>query len=49
LFDDPLVIWMTVALIVSVVQHHRAMKFIDKRASELEDRMQRLEVLMRSS
>jgi hypothetical protein len=46
LFEDPFSFWVFVAIVVSAIQHHREMTFIDRKAADLEDRMRRLELLL---
>ena len=49
LLQDPIVVYVTVGIAVSIIQHCREMKLIEVRAADLAARIQRLEVLMMSS
>jgi hypothetical protein len=46
LLEDPIAIYVTVGIAVSIMQHYREMKLIEARAADLAARIQRLEVLM---
>jgi hypothetical protein len=49
LLEDPLAVYVTVGIVVSVVQHFREMKLIEKRAADIHAQVQRLEMLMMTS
>jgi hypothetical protein len=49
LLQDPIAVYVTVGIAVSIIQHYREMKLIEVRAADLAARIQRLEVLMMSS
>ena len=49
LLEDPIAVYVTVGIVVSIVQHFREMKLIEKRAADIHAQMQRLEILMMSS
>ena len=49
LLEDPIAIYVTVGIAVSIIQHYREMKLIEVRAADLAARIQRLEVLMMTS
>jgi hypothetical protein len=49
LFEDPIAVYVTVGITVSIIQHYREMRLIETRAADLAARMQRLEVLMMTS
>ena len=47
--EDPIAIYVAIGITVSLLQHHREMRLIEKRTADLAARMQRLEILMRTS
>jgi len=49
LLEDPIAVYVTVGIVVSVIQHYREMKLVEVRAADLAARIQRLEVLIMSS
>jgi hypothetical protein len=49
LLQDPIAVYVTVGITVSIIQHYREMKLIEVRAADLAARIQRLEVLLMSS
>jgi hypothetical protein len=49
LLQDPIAVYVTVGIAISIIQHYREMKLIEVRAADLAARIQRLEVLMMSS
>jgi hypothetical protein len=49
LLEDPIAIYVTIGIAVSIIQHYREMKLIEMRAADLAARLQRLEVLMMTS
>jgi hypothetical protein len=49
LLEDPVAVYVTVGIVVSVVQHFREMKLIEKRAADIHAQLQRLEMLMMTS
>jgi hypothetical protein len=49
LFEDPIAVYVTVGIVVSVLQHFREMKLIEKRAAEIHAQVQRLEILLKTS
>ena len=49
LLEDPVAVYVTVGIVVSVVQHFREMKLIEKRAADIHAQVQRLEMLMMTS
>jgi hypothetical protein len=49
LLEDPIAVYVSVGIAVSIVQHYREMGLIDKRSADLAARMQRLEILMRTT
>ena len=49
LLENPIAIYVTVGIVVSIVQHYREMKLIEVRAADLAARIQRLEVLLMTS
>ena len=44
--EDPIAIYVAIGISVSLLQHHREMRLIEKRTADLAARMQRLEILM---
>jgi hypothetical protein len=49
LFSDPIAVCIMVGIIVSVVQHYREVRLIEKRADELQYLVGRLEMLIRTA
>jgi hypothetical protein len=49
LLEDPIAVYVTVGIVVSIVQHFREMKLIEKRAADIHAQVQRLEILMMTS
>jgi hypothetical protein len=49
LLEDPVAVYVTVGIVVSVVLHFREMKLIEKRAADIHAQVQRLEMLMMTS
>jgi hypothetical protein len=49
LFSDPIAVCIMVGIIVSVIQHYREVRLIEKRADELQYLMGRLEMLIRTA
>jgi hypothetical protein len=49
LLENPIAIYVTVGIAVSIIQHYREMKLIEVRAADLAARIQRLEILLMAS
>ena len=49
LLENPVAVWVTVGIAVSVVQHVREIKLIEKRAADIHAQVQRLEMLILTS